>query len=75
VQQTQAIFFAFKVITGTKSTFTHLCELGGGINLSFQGKNLYRVLMRKPKETDHLEDLGVDGNETSCSVTHRIFLD
>jgi len=62
MRQTQAIFFGFKIITGTKSTFTHLCELGGGINLAF-------------RETDHLEDLGVDGNETSCSITHGIFLD
>jgi len=31
--------------------------------------------MRKPTETDHLKDLGVDGNETSCSITRGIFLD
>jgi len=28
--QTQAIFFTLKIIIGTKSTFTHLCEHGEG---------------------------------------------
>jgi len=38
-------------------------------------RGTYRILVGKPMETDHLEDLGVDGNETSCSITHGIFLD
>jgi hypothetical protein len=26
-----------------------------------EGRNVYRVLVGKPKETDHSKDLGVDG--------------